>query len=240
MDRDEFQILDYGDAGVFVQFAESYSEDAWRRTHALASEVKERELPGITGIIPTYASVLIALDPFMTDPETVSSQIRQIIETSSLREKAHGESQCFKIPVLYGGEWGPDLTDVSAELGLSEEEVIAHHTSGTYRIRCLGSPVGQPLMSAPRLPGKVSRRETPRTRIPAGSVALAGKNTTIYTLANPGGWQLIGRSPIQFVDMHHDPPVPYRPGDELQFFRIEEKELDDYAKMRVEEMLVKR
>lgn len=231
-------MLDYGDSGVLVEFAESFSEEAWVKAHSLASQVRECGIKGVTGVIPTYASVLFCLDPLITDPETVEFEIKKLFGTLDRYEKIQGERRCFKIPVLYGGEWGPDLSVVATELGISEEEVIDQHISKRYPIRCIGSPVGEPLMSAPQFPGNVPRRETPRTKIPPGSVAVAGKQTTIYTLESPGGWQLIGQSPIQFVDMFRNPPVPYHPGDYFEFFRIEEKEWQDYSRMRIDEMLV--
>jgi KipI family sensor histidine kinase inhibitor len=215
------RIEPYGDAAVLVRLGETFSERRWNRVHRLAATVRTVLKDTVTDVIPTYASVLVEFDPLRTAGDEVAAAVKALIDhaTDSDTEYPTRTARVFVIPVVYGGPFGPDLKDVAHWEGMTPEELVEAHTRPAYRIRCLGTPVGEPLLDGPPLPRPVPRRPTPRTRVPSGSVALAGRQATIYTGESPGGWALIGQTPLRFA-RPIDPPVPYRPGDIIRFLPI--------------------
>jgi KipI family sensor histidine kinase inhibitor len=131
---------------------------------------------------------------------------------------------------VYGGDRGPDLDLVADELGLSADDVVSMHTATPWTIRLRASPAGLPMMDGPAMPASVSRNPTPRVRVAPGSVGLSGQQCVVYPVASPGGWRLIGRTPIRLLDLATEELVPYRPGDRLRFRAIAEDEWDTWTK----------
>ncbi len=214
---------------VYVELCNEISLECNRRVHALyyaiLSKKDSGEIPCIEEAVPAYSSLTLFYDPRRCSCDYVIklvdrlwSEIREI-ETEKLFKPRR-----FRIPVLYGGEYGPDLPSVAEFARLSPEEVIKIHTSRPYICYMLGFTPGfiylgdvDERIAAPRLP-------TPRTRIPAGSVGIAGKQTGVYGVESPGGWRLIGRTPLRMFDPSREPPIPIRPGDIVEFYAIDEKE----------------
>jgi len=210
------QIRRVGIEAALCVLGAQIAPDISASVYALASSVRRRQINGVTELVPSYTSLLVRFDPLITDFDTVSVALAQAEQDEDTTHSATGT--LIGIPVCYGGVYGPDLPDVARHTGLSEAEVIRLHSERVYPIYMLGFLPGfpylggmDPRLSTPRLP-------TPRTRIPAGSVGIGGMQTGIYPMASPGGWRLIGRTPMKLFDP--DRPLPYRAGDRIRFVPV--------------------
>jgi KipI family sensor histidine kinase inhibitor len=216
-------IHEYGDAALLVDLvAESY-EDRWRATQNLGRGLREAGLPGVIDVVATYENVVVSFDPLTADGDA----IREAIGSLGSQHPAERAASRFVIPVAYGGEAGPDLDQVASELGMEPEAVVDLHTSSDWTVRFRGSPVAAPFVDGPRLPAPVARRREPRVSVPAGSVALSGYQSVIYSASSPGGWRLIGRTPLELFSLT-PPHVAYLPGDSIRFRRIDASAWSDY------------
>jgi KipI family sensor histidine kinase inhibitor len=212
------RFLPAGDAALLVEFANEISEPVNRQVQALAHALAQAPLPGLGEAIPAYRSLLVYYDPQQLSFADVQEQVAAVAarsETIPLPEPALKE-----IPVVYGGEFGPDIEFVAQHSGLSVEQVMRLHSSATYRVYMLGFSPGfaylgglPEALATPRLP-------TPRTRVPAGSVGIAGQQTGIYPLATPGGWRIIGRTPLRLFDPAQEPPTLLQAGYLVRFVPI--------------------
>lgn len=213
-------IAPCGPAAVRVVARSGDPSRDWSLVHALARWLDGRDEAGLTGFIPTYDSVLIEFDP-------VAATSREVCTLAALGVELirHGDDHApaarhFDVPVEYGGEHGPDLGWVADLMGWPDERLIEAHTAHAYVIRCFGAPAASPMMDAPVLPRAVPRLGSPRPSVPAGAVALAGQQAVIAPARAPGGWRVIGRTPLVLLRDDRTPLVPYRPGDTLRFHRI--------------------
>jgi KipI family sensor histidine kinase inhibitor len=223
-----FRILDYGDAGLLLISDEEYSDSSWNSLQAVASAIEQASLPGYLEMIPAYDSLLLLLDYTVTDPVTVRRALGSLVakQPSPLRRRT---PRTFRVPVVFGGDHGPDLKSIAAEVGLAVGGVVEAFTSFLFTVRCLAGPLAQPLLDAPPLPREVRRLAMPRTALPAGSLAVAGRQSSVYTVRSPGGWPLIGRSPVHFFDTEAAVPVPYQRGDHFEFLQISDRDWDGYS-----------
>jgi KipI family sensor histidine kinase inhibitor len=194
-------------------------EKRWRLVHRIHDLIAETRPTGVHGAIATYDSVLVEFDCTTTSQDLVLAAIAATQEQSEPAETR--DRRRFSVPVVYGGKHGPDLHDVALELGLPEARVISAHADNPHIIRCVVSPPGTPMTDLQTLPQTIPRRRAPRASIPAGSVAVAGRQAVIYATSSPGGWRLIGRTPARLFDPTANPPVPYAPGDVLEFYPIQ-------------------
>jgi inhibitor of KinA len=208
-----FQPL--GDRAVLVQLGNEISPEVNDRVRDLLFALDQALIKGIVDLVPGYASLLVVYNPF----DTGSRAIRDWIEALLARQLVPAASaiRMVRVPVAYGGEFGPDLEWVADFHGISSAEVIYLHTAATYRVYMIGFMPGYAYMG--ELPEQLAtpRKETPRTRVPAGSVGIAQRQTGIYPAASPGGWQIIGRTPIALFDPHTWPPAALGMGDMVQF-----------------------
>lgn len=186
---------------------------------ALTHALDRAELKGVVDTVPSYSTILIEFDPLATDGDALEAAIRRI--ASSGISGPDRDARVVIIPVAYGGEYGPDLLDMASELGLSRDEVIRRHAGGDYKVACMGfSPGWAYLLGlAPEL--TIPRLENPRTRVPAGSVAVGGAQTGVYPSESPGGWRLIGRTPLKMFDPNRDEPFLLQAGDQVRFAPID-------------------
>ena len=175
--------------------------------------------------IPAYASLLVKYDPFLTDYAALCDRLRALEKRLSASVVQTGK--IVEIPVCYGGVYGEDLPFVAKHAGLSEKEVVALHSGQPYRIYMLGFLPGFPYLGGLNERLHTPRLSTPRTKIPAGSVGIGGKQTGIYPMESPGGWQLIGRTPLTLFAPGE--PLPYAAGDRIRFVPIDE---DEFARIR--------
>lgn len=215
-----YSITDYGNSGVLVAMTGPDPDRRWSAAQALADALWSRRPPGLIDLVASYADVFVAFDPVRTD----HARMRAAVLGASPASAPTRPSRHFVVPVVYGGEHGPDLAEVSDELGILAAECVADHTARPWVIRFCGAPVGAPSMEGGRTRGSIARRAEPRSRVEAGSVAVSGHQSVIYPVDSPAGWRLIGRTPLRLADPSRDPIVPYRPGDTLRFVAIDEDE----------------
>ncbi|WP_100488529.1 5-oxoprolinase subunit B family protein [Sporolactobacillus pectinivorans] len=229
-----FQFKDYGDAGILIEFSKVYTKDAWQKAHYLAHQIRARKIKGILGVIPTYSTLFINYDYLIIKRCEIYELIKEWLQ-SDIGKMADVPGRIFRIPVLFGSKWGPDLQYVSECLKLSEEQTIKQFCSSPLPIIC----VNRGPMFGSNFNNDVSRLETPRTRVPAGAITAAGSQVSIMTQESPGGWRILGQTPVKMnIDYNSDPPVPYKPGDMMEFFEIGEDEFIKYNGKTVSEMKV--
>lgn len=236
MKDDGVRALPAGEAAILLEFGQEIDVAVNREVQRAARALLDDPPPGVVGVIPAYTTVLVEFDPLVTTADAVASRVRRLV-----RVAGEPPPRRFLIPTRYGGDEGPDLEELAGRLGLSPEAVVRLHTAQDYRIFCLGFSPGFPLAGI--LPEALAtpRRPSPRSKVPAGSVGLAGRQTGIYPSVSPGGWQLIGRTPVPLFDLRRDPPVPYRPGDLLRFVAVDRSEfrrlegLERQGRLAVEE-----
>jgi inhibitor of KinA len=186
------------------------------------------DLPtGMLEIVPAYTTILLEYDALVTDGVEVEHAVRAAAARMGVID--HAPNRTVIIPTRYGGEFGPDLEEMAEEVGLSVNDVVQLHSGGDYRVACMGfSPGWAYLMGlAPEL--EVPRLRIPRTRIPTGSVAVGGAQTGVYPLETPGGWRLIGRTPIRLFDPARDDPFTLNPGDAVRFQPIDDAAFERIA-----------
>ncbi|MEW1823297.1 carboxyltransferase domain-containing protein [Arthrobacter sp. NPDC080031] len=228
------EIYESGDSALRVVALAEASEDNWLTVHRLADWLESCGAEGLHGAVPTYDSVLVEFDPVLVS----ARQVRAFV-TLGLLEMGRSAGNAaapreFDVPVVYGGEYGPDLENVAQYQGISTEEVIRLHTEKTYTVRCLGAPAGSPMMDGPAFPKPVPRLKDPRLSVPAGAVAVAGRQAVIAPAVAPGGWCVIGQTPLTVLNIRREPLVPYKPGDILRFRRIEAGDFDSYLGKELE------
>lgn len=213
-------------------FEQRIAEEVSREVMALADALKTLENEGIRETVPAFASLLVYYDPLKLDYGTLEQKIRTLAGRNG--KKAGTAGKTVKIPVCYGGRYGEDLRDVAEHANLSEEEVVRIHSGRDYRIYMLGFLPGFPYLGGLDERLFTPRLESPRTRIPAGSVGIGGKQTGIYPMASPGGWRIIGRTPLTLFDPGGAGKLPYHAGDAIRFVPISEAEFERMRKTAAE------
>ena len=211
-----------GDTAVSAVFGDRISEEVNRTIRAFQLLLTERKIPGIVETVPTYCSLMIHYDPDRISCDRLLGTLKEL--AASVDTAALPPSEVLEIPVLYGGEMGPDLAHVAENAGISEEEVVKRHSAPEYLIYMLGFTPGFTYLGGLDSSIETPRLKTPRVSIPAGSVGIAGKQTGIYPIASPGGWQLIGRTPVRMYDPLRETPILPRAGQYIHFFPITEEE----------------
>ena len=228
------EVHESGDAALRVVATSPDRERNWAAVHALAAWLETADVDGVHGAVPTYDSVLVEFDPYVTSARQIRAFVllgmRQLdfvgVPVRTPRE--------FEVPVVYGGEFGPDLQKVADHEGLPASEIIALHTAKSYVIRCLGAPAGSPMMDGPDFPLPVPRLKDPRLSVPAGAVSVAGRQAVIAPAVAPGGWCVIGQTPLTVLNPNKQPLVPYLPGDLLRFHEIPAADFERYAGLELE------
>jgi KipI family sensor histidine kinase inhibitor len=217
-------IEPFGDAAVLVTFGSAVDPALAARGQALAEalEAVRADVPALGRPVPAHASVLVPFDPLSLELDAAVAIAERAwervpFESAGRTGASDAAGSPIEIPVRYGGADGPDLDQVAEVLGLRPAEVVELHAGGAYRVLFLGFAPGFGYLGGldPRL--ATARRSTPRERVPAGSVAIAGTQTAVYPLAMPGGWHLIGRTDAVLFDPDRDPPALFRPGAAVRF-----------------------
>jgi KipI family sensor histidine kinase inhibitor len=183
------------------------------RAIAIASAVRRASLPGVRDVISAYRSVAVHFDPLLIDVEKIREALSQAADSAP----AGPTGKTVVIPVQYGGDKGPDLRDVAAFAGVSSDEIVARHAGTDYRVFMLGFLPGFAYMGSVDESIAMPRHATPRLKVPAGSVGIAGHQTGIYPRESPGGWRIIGRTPVALFNAHRSPSALLAPGDKVRF-----------------------
>lgn len=219
----EWRIVALGDRCLVVEFEHRVDAAINRKARALATALLGRPLPGVVDVVPAFCTVAVFYRPeqFLPRPSPFQ-QLRLQIESvlAGGLEALPEQAREVRVPVCYGGEHGPDLEEVAAACGMTPDEVVRTHVASDHVVFMLGFSPGFPYIGGldPNL--SVPRRATPRTRIPAGTVAIARDQTAIYSFETPGGWNLIGRTPMKLFDPLADPPCRLQAGDRIRFVPI--------------------
>ena len=225
------RIVPAGDTGLVVMFEQEISRKTGTlvRSLSLLLEEKKKSIKGIIEIVPTFCTVMVYYDPLLLSARKLTRIINEAVSRSS-DEVVNGKSKCYEIPVCYEDSFAPDMKNVELHTGLSGQEIIRRHTEPNYMIYMLGFLPGFAYLGG--LDGKLEtpRLDSPRTKIPAGAVGIGGNQTGIYPLDSPGGWQLIGKTPIKPYDPGREKPVLYEAGEFIHFRAVSSLEYEDILK----------
>ncbi|HEV2966184.1 MAG TPA: 5-oxoprolinase subunit PxpB [Chthoniobacterales bacterium] len=236
------EITPLGDCAVLVRLTGNFEADpegALEKVLTAQQTLVAAKIPGVTELAPAYTSLALFYDPIRAieagaPVEDIFSWFEQRIGDAISNAKnasAHSiPSTTVEIPVCYASEFAFDLDDVARRAGLDVDGVVDLHSGTEYRVHCVGFTPGFPFLGglSPKL--ATPRRETPRTEIPAGSVGIGGMQTGIYPVKSPGGWNIIGRTPLRLFDPQKNPPVLLRAGDRVRFRPINREEFDRLTK----------
>lgn len=233
MTRVPHRIFDAGDAALFVRFTSGDRELDWRATHALAGLLDRDRPHGLLQTVATYDSVLIEFDPLRVAHDDLRTQVADLMDRLDFDWMRRRPQRLLRIPVLFGGEAGPDLDRVAAEQDMTADELVTAIVAKPLRVRCI-STGGTAMTDAPRLPAQVSRLADPRLTMPAGGIHLAGRQAVVKATPAPTGWQAVGRTPLTVLDRTRTPMVGYRPGDLIQLESIRAHDWNRYAGSLIE------
>lgn len=226
------KFLNAGDAAVVVELGDSIDPETCGRVHALARAIEDHRIAGLVDLVPTYRSLLVNYDPLRTTRPALEREIAAL--AAPLQDQPRQPSRVLEVPTAYGGQYGPDLAFVADYAGLPADEVVRIHSETDYLIYMMGFTAGFPYLGGMSPKIAAPRLKTPRTRIPAGSVGIAQQQTGIYPAESPGGWQIIGRSPVRLFDPRRDPPVAVQAGEYIRFVPITDTTFRDIER-RVQE-----
>ena len=224
-----------GDAAIVIQAGTDIREDIHERVEQLFSCIEQHPFDGYVEAVQAFTNVTVFYEPYkvyqsaqrkqreISPYEWVKDYIENLLE-DNWHEGNQAKRRIVDIPVCYGGELGPDLEEVARINDLTPEEVVRIHTSGTYLVYMIGFAPGFPFLGGLSEKIAAPRRETPRMSIPKGSVGIAGKQTGVYPISTPGGWQLIGQTPLALFRPDRAVPSLLKAGDEVRFVQLSEKE----------------
>lgn len=219
----DYPVCLCGDCAVTLQIGNEISEQVNREVVNALAAIRRADISGVCELVPTYTSICIHYDPAVLSCEALRNALK-LVKADPVEEKSDQEERVVEIPVCYGGEYGPDLEFVAEHNGLTAEEVVRRHSNGQYLVYMLGFLPGFAYMGGMDKTIACPRLISPRTKIPAGSVGIAGAQTGIYPLSSPGGWQLIGRTPLKmFVIDGEQTTFALSAGDRVRFVPITEE-----------------
>lgn len=215
------RMIQLSEYAVTVEFGDTIDLPTNELVLTFTGAVDQAGIPGLVEVVPTYRSATVYFDARLTDAITVMKDLRALTATTTSAPSRPPITHT--IPVWYGGSAGPDLADVARQAGLTPLEAGALHASVTYRVFMLGFSPGFPYLGP--VPARIAtpRLPTPRRQVAAGSVGIAGTQTGIYPQASPGGWRIIGRTPVLLFSLHRPKPFLLAPGDQVRFVPIEEE-----------------
>lgn len=218
-----------GDSAVIATLGSRIDGATFARVICLAEAIAASRRPGITDVVPAYATVAAFYDPaaFSERPGDAYGEVCRFLESCAERAASAAPAPAgrqVEVPVCYGGGFGPDLGSVAERCGMGESEAVSLHSASEYLVHAIGFTPGFPYLGGLPERLRTPRRDTPRAHVPAGSVAIGGSQTGIYPVGSPGGWQLIGRTPIALFRPMERPAALLRPGDRVRFRAISPEE----------------
>ena len=220
--QNKIRILTAGDSSILVEYGKVISPEINRKIAATVQLMKMQHIEGVVDIIPAFCSLLINYDPRVISYEEITERMQHLLKMDAKMDE--GKKKVYEIPVFYGGEYGPDIANIAAHAGLTEEEVIKIHSSRDYLIYMLGFLPGFCYLGGLDERIHTPRLANPRIKISAGSVGIGGSQTGIYPLDSPGGWQLMGMTPVKTYDPDREVPILLEAGDYIRFIPIDEEE----------------
>lgn len=214
-----------GDKSIVVEFGDLISEEINKKVVSLMEAIENSAINDfIDEMIPTYRSLMINYNPLKIDFDSLLKEVKLL--EKNIKSSGAIKKNIIEIPVLYGGEYGPDIENVAKHNNLSIEEVIKIHIEKEYLIYMLGFTPGFPYLGGMDERIETPRLKIPRTKIPGGSVGIASKQTGVYPIDSPGGWQLIGRTPLKLYDPDKESPILLKAGNYIKFIPITKEEFD--------------
>lgn len=219
------QIRSFGDTGFSIEFGEGIDRGINAMVMALHAALHDAHLPGVIETIPSFRALLVQYDPLVATRAELEEKVRAML--ADLKPAAR-VGRLWRLPVCYAPDLGPDLAEVAERCKLTPDQVIAAHAGGRYFVYMLGFMPGLAYMGGLDARLHLPRRSSPRTKVPQSSVAIAESMTTIYPWESPGGWHLIGRTPLRLFEASREEPILLAAGDEVTFAAISQ---DDYAAM---------
>lgn len=237
---EEFRICRLSERALLVTLSDTISEEANDLALRTSLAVEAADIPGVEEAQPAYSSLCVHFDPLKVGAPWLGAFIRErlaALAKQSEKAKIGGTGRVVDIPVKYGGEDGPDLAWASEHLGLPPEEIIRRHAEGRYRVYMIGFAPGFPYLGGMDQSISLPRLPTPRTAVPAGSVAIGGGQAGIYPRESPGGWRIIGRTPVEFFSPHSKTPCLVSPGDTVRFVPVNDIERSPGPESSVDETL---
>lgn len=231
----KFTLEPLGDNSIIIELGDDISREIQQKVKKVSSFFEEHSFDWMIETVPGFTTVAVFYDPSKIETatlpyETVCEELTTLLEGLSVDQDA--EPRIVEIPVCYGGELGPDLEEVAEHNGITPEEVIDIHSNGEYTVYMIGFAPGFPYIGGMSEKIAAPRRKNPRLKIPAGSVGIAGKQTGVYPIETPGGWQLIGRTPRKLFLPDGNTPSLLQAGDQIKFVPISQEE---FLKMKEDE-----
>jgi KipI family sensor histidine kinase inhibitor len=225
------KLLALGDAAVLIEFSDQLDLRTNTRIQVLAQAIRHRRIPWIRDVVPALATLAVHVDPVslgFADPiEPVRNLLTQCLNEGLSPERSFKQ---VRIPICYETEFGLDLDEISQLTGLSTEEVVHRHQCSEFMVLMVGFAPGHPYLGglAPSL--SVPRRSAPRVKMPCGAVAIANAQCVVYPFEIPGGWSVVGRTPLRVFDANRQQPSLFEPGAQVRFDRIDRSEFDELAR----------
>ena len=232
------EITPLGDSALVVRVRNQFEdapEQASNEVLRALRQIEDARIPGVIELAPAYTTVAVFFDPLrvMNDAarvdhviEWLTQKIHEALLRGGRRKQRHASARLVEIPVCYEAEFALDLEQVSQQTQIDPTKVIDLHCGAQYRVSCIGFTPGFPFLSGLHKGLATRRRSIPRKEIPVGSVAITGAQTGIYPMKSPGGWNIIGRTPLPLFDSRKDPPALLRPGDRVRFRAITREEFE--------------
>jgi KipI family sensor histidine kinase inhibitor len=220
----EFRMCPVGNQAILCEFGNAIDEEINNQVHCLKKCILEKNIDGVVEILPTYRSLLVFYNSSIISYRQLTKKIGSIdikIENNEMQNK-----KIRVVPCLYGGEYGPDLKQMSDELGMEENQIINIHQSVDYKIYMLGFLPGFVYLGGLDKRIHMPRLDVPRTKIPARSVGIGGSQTGVYPVESPGGWRLIGSTPLEFYSPFKEPPVLCKAGEYIRFVAVSKKDYE--------------
>ena len=209
------RLVHASDRARLVVFDDDIGTESGRAVRALYEWLREEPPEALVDLHPAYATLLVRYDPLRGDPRALAQELNR--RAARIADRPERPARSFEIPVRYGGPDGPDLAEVAAAPGLREDEVVDQHAGAEYEVRFIGFSPGFPYLAGLPEVLRTPRREAPRGRVPAGSVAIAGAQAGIYPIGSPGGWNVVGRTDFILFDPARANPATLAPGDRVRF-----------------------
>lgn len=221
----EVRYLPAGDEAIVIEFGKTIDEEINNRVISMATSIRNKRIKGVREILPTYRSLMVFYNPKKISYTRLVSTVKSLDYKDSSDEEE--SKKTLIVPCCYDKSFGPDLEDMSRELGITREEIVKIHSGMEYKIYMMGFLPGFVYLGGLDKRINIPRLQTPRTRIPARSVGIGGAQTGVYPVDSPGGWRLIGSTPLDFYDIKRDNPILCEAGEYIKFKPISRREYDD-------------